>query len=231
HNTKEAYPIGSSSDEYTIHLSIKDCWKEINIIAPALAYPAGVDLYRQGSAPQGVYLIESGLVKLSRLENDGQEIIDLRFPGWLLGAYSVLIQKVYPVTAVTLTNCHLRYIPAGIFEQEVKTNLQVSWYVHQMHSREVDSQFSRLTMLGCETAKHRLEQLLWLLSSLEMPTAQNGVRMQLPLKGREITRWIAVTPAYLCRLFEQLESEGIIRRHKGWLIIPNTQKIWHYSDV
>jgi CRP-like cAMP-binding protein len=206
-------------------------WAEFNVLAPVQAYPAGVNLYLQGSPPHEVYLIESGLIKLSRFEVDGREIIiDLRFPGWLLGTNSVLIQKMYPATAATLTRCNIRRIPAGIFEHEVKTNPALSWRVHLMLSREIDSQVDRVTMLACLTARQRLEQLLWQLSGLAPAGPPKDLRMQLPLKGHEIARWIAITPAYLCRLFEQLEADGLLRRHKGWLIIPDPQKLWHHND-
>jgi CRP-like cAMP-binding protein len=217
--------------ELAFSSSISEFWKELNTLSPAQAYPAGVDLYQQGSPPQEVYLIESGLVKLSRLEEDGQElIVDLRFPGSLVGAHSVLIQKLYPVTAVTLMRCYLRRIPAGIFEHQVKTNTQMSWHVHQMHCHDAYSQVGRVSMLGCLTARHRLEELLWQLSRFESSSTHKEVRLHLPLKGHEIARWIAVTPAYLCRLFEQLESEAVLERRKGWLIIPDPQKLWHQSD-
>lgn len=208
-----------------------DHWAEIDALAPVQAYPPGVNLYLQGSPPQEVYLIESGLIKLSRFEEDGRElIIDLRFPGWLLGTNSVLLQKMYPATAVTVTRCNMRRIPAGIFEHLVRTNPDLSWRVHQMHSRELYSQVNRVSMLGCLTARQRLEQLLWQLSSLEPAAPPTQLRIQLPLKGHEIARWIAITPAYLCRLFEQLEADGLLRRNKGWLIIPDPQKLWHSDD-
>ena len=206
-------------------------WAEINVLAPVQAYPPGVNLFLQGNPPHEVYLIESGLIKLSRYDEDGGEIIiDLRFPGWLLGTDSVLLQHSYPVTAVTLTRCNLRRIPAGIFEHQLKNNAVLSWRLHQMHSRELHIQVSRVSMLGCLTARQRLEQLLWQLCGLDPAEARGEIRLQLPLKGHEIARWIAITPAYLSRLFEQLEADGLIRRHKGWLVIPDSKNLWHNDD-
>ena len=45
-------------------------------------FPAGKELFRQGSAAQSVYLIERGIVKLLHLGEGGKEIIiGLRYPG------------------------------------------------------------------------------------------------------------------------------------------------------
>ena len=162
--------------------------KQIDRLAPSHAYPAAVELLQQGSPAQEVYFIDSGLVKLIRLEQDGRElIVALRFPGWLLGAASVIVQKPQPVRAVTVTNCYLRRIPAEAFLHLLRANAQLSWHSHQMQSREVFDQAARVAQLGCFSARHRLEQLLWqLISELESGEPHKEVRLQLPLKHWEV---------------------------------------------
>jgi len=207
-------------------------WEMAFSLAPAQVYPAAIELYQQGSPAQEVYFIDRGLVKLIYLEQDGRElIVDLRSPGWLLGAASAIVQKPHSVTAVTLTRCHLRHIPADLFLSLLKSDTQLSWQLHQMHSHEVCDQVSRVVQLGCLSARHRLEHLLWqLISALELNGAQKDVRLQLPLKHQEIAELIVVTPAYLSRLFNQLEKEGSLQRKKGWLIIPNPEVLWHWDN-
>jgi len=206
-----------------------DGWETAFSLAPSQGYPAAIELFQQGSPAQEVYFVDRGLVKLIHLEQDGRElIVDLRSPGWLLGAASVIAQKPHAVTAVTLTKCHLRHLPAQLFLSLLKADAQLSWQLHQMHSREVCDQVTRVVQLGCLSARHRLENLLWqLISALELSGLQREVRLQLPLKHQEIAELIVVTPAYLSRLFSQLEAENILQRKKGWLVISDPQALWH----
>ena len=58
-------------------------------------YPSGVELFRQDSTPAYVYLVESGVAKLNRYEENGGEFIfDIRFPGSLLGSEAAIQQKL-----------------------------------------------------------------------------------------------------------------------------------------
>jgi CRP-like cAMP-binding protein len=202
--------------------------------APSQTFPAGAELFTQGFPLRDVYLIERGLVKLVRLESNGQEIIvGLRSAGWVLGAAWAIIQGGRcPVTATTLTVCCLRRFLAGAFCDLMRTDAQLSWYVHNMHSREITDQVIRLGQIGCVSARQRLEQLIWqLIRMLDSGQSQKGIRLQLPLKHEEVAKLIVVTPTYLSRLLNELERDGTIRREKGWMIIPEPQKLWHNEEL
>lgn len=216
----------------TFGASSVDVWKEIAALAPAQTYSVGTILFNQDFSAREAYLIQQGLVKLMRLEDEGQPvIIGLRSPGWLLGAASVILQRPHPVTAETLTRCHVCRIWAGDLRRLMKTDDGISWYLHQMHSREVYDQVAQVAGLGGLSARHRLEHFLWELSAAEETVApQTSIRLQLPLKQWELAQLIAVTPQYLSELFKRLERDGVIRRNKGWLIISDPHKLWHRSE-
>lgn len=207
-------------------------WRVACNLIPTQVYPAAVELFPQGSTAREVYLIEFGLVKLFRLGQDGQElIVGLRSTGWILGAASVIIRKSHPVTAVTLTPCRIRRIPAHTFLTLLSSDAQLSWHLHQEHCQEIYNQFSQLVGLGCMSARHRLEQLLWqLTSALEPDESQKEIRLKLPLKYWEIAELIAITPQYLSRVLKQLQEEGIIIREKGEIVVSSPHKLWHSVD-
>ncbi len=203
-------------------------WYDFKDLALAQIYPAAIELFQQDSVAEEVFLIERGLVKLIRLEQEGRELItNLGSPGWLLGASSVIIQKSYPVTATTLTKCSLRRISAEAFRNLLTTDSQFSWYLHQRQSYEIFDQMVRVGQLCCLSARHRLERLvLHLTSAMQLNLSNNEMRLQMPLKHWEVAELIAVTPEHLSRVLRQMETEGILRREKGWLIFSTT----HWSQ-
>ena len=211
---------------YSDALLVELC-QEIAAAIPTHTYPPNVELLRQGMLPEEVFCIRSGIVKLSRLELDGRGlIVDLRFAGRLLGAASVIIKEPHPVTAVTLTPCSLRCIPAGLFRQLVRAKPGLSWYLHQMQSREVFDHVERVAQLGCCHARHRLERLLCqLIEAHEQGLTDRETRFQLPLKHWEVAELIATTPPYLCQLFNELEAEGVLQRRKGWIVVPDPRRL------
>jgi CRP/FNR family cyclic AMP-dependent transcriptional regulator len=208
---------------------VPDYWKEVEPLAPSHIYPAGTELFHQGSLASDVYFIDRGLVKLVRIESDGRElIVGLRSPGWILGAAPVIAKKEHPVTGITIISSSLRLISGQVFCDLLRNSSQFSWKLHEIQSLEILDDVSRLAQFGSCSARNRLEQLLWqLVSALQVETNAKTVQLQLPLKQWEIAELIAVTPAYLSRLFDQLEKEGVIHRRKGWFIVPSPQELWH----
>jgi CRP-like cAMP-binding protein len=201
-------------------------------IVPFQPYPAGVELFQQGSPAYEVYFIARGLVKLVYLGQNGQEmIVGLRSPGWILGAASVILGKSCPTTVATLTDCHLHKVPADVFLNQLKNDAPLSWYVQLAQSLEIYEETAHVAQLGCVSAQDRLEQLLWqFCSMLESNKSQKEIRLQLPLKKQEIAELIAVTPEYLSLVVKRMQQQGIIRWNKSWLIIYDFQSLWHMTD-
>ena len=105
-------------------------------LAHRQAYPAGTELFRQGSTPRSVYLIDRGVVKLIR--SDGNDtIVSLAYPGCVLGDAATVLGKSHPTAAVTLTSCDLRCLPAVDFRRLIEEDATFSWQVHVAQSREL----------------------------------------------------------------------------------------------
>src|SRR5690348_16253149 len=84
--------------------------------------PPGETLLLQGYVAEDVYLVERGIVKLTRISEDGKElIVGLRSSGWLLGSASAVLGVPNPVSITALNQCQLRYLPADSFIELVKT--------------------------------------------------------------------------------------------------------------
>jgi Cyclic nucleotide-binding domain len=70
--------------------------------ADSHVYPSGIELFRQDSTPGHVYFVEAGVVKLTRCEKNGAEfILDIRFPGSILGSEAAIRRMPHPFSAVT----------------------------------------------------------------------------------------------------------------------------------
>lgn len=173
---------------------------------------AKIELFRQDSQVHDVFVLNRGLVKLIRVEEDGREmIVGLRSPDWILGAASAVSEGAHVVTAVSITDCYLRRISAKAFLEILRSDPQLSWRLHKMHSSEIREQFTRMSQLGNMSARHRLEHLLWQLTATLKDAGMVGYSsMNLPLKHWEIAQLIAVTPEHLSRLLKKMQQEGII---------------------
>ncbi len=208
-------------------------FNRVGLVGDAHIYPPTVELFSQGAHPADVYFIQSGIMKLTRSEDNGQEILlDLRFAGSLVGSAAAIRQKPHPFTAITITRCALTRWSSGKFLSLLATDVALAARVREILSDEVLDHVSRISQLSCLPARQRLEQLLWQFCERFPPNhnstrGETRSRLQLPLKHYEIAHLLSITPTYLCRLLNALEKENVISRSKGWIIISKPSELWH----
>lgn len=207
----------------------------VGLVSDAHIYPPSVELFSQGAHPTDVYFIHSGIMKLTRLESNGQEIlVDLRFPGSLVGSAAAIREKPHAFAAVTVTRCALTRLNAREFLSLLATNVNLAAHVREILSDEVLDHVARISQLTCLSARQRLEQLLWrfceqLPANRRNPQCDSTFKLQLPLKQYEIAHLLSITPTYLCRLLNALEKENVISRSKGWIVISKPSGLQHFA--
>ena len=194
-------------------------------------YPVGIELFRQGSSPGHIYFVETGVAKLTRFEENGGEfILDILFPGALLGSEAAIRNKPHPFSAVTATNCRLTHLSAQRFLYLLSTEAQLAVFIQANLSADVLNQAARMSEIACLPARQRLEQLLWKIAERKGEVDTIDLKLQLPVKQWEAARLLAITPTYLSRLFADLEAEEIISRKSGWIILRKPASLWHRVD-
>jgi CRP/FNR family transcriptional regulator, cyclic AMP receptor protein len=199
---------------------------------PSREFPPSATLFLQGAIPREVFYVERGMVKLIHMSMNGQELaVGLPSQGSLLGAASVIVEEPYPFTAITVTSCALSRIPADRFLHLAKTDEQLCWYLHEIHSREVHQQAGQLAALRYLSARQRFERLLLrFLSSMPAHQRQPSMKVRLPLKHWEIAQLIGVRPEHLSRVLQQIKQEGVLREEDGCMIVSDVRKLRDPDD-
>jgi CRP/FNR family transcriptional regulator len=195
--------------------------------AVAYTYPRGMSLFVQGQTLDEVLQIVNGLVKLTTSDAAGaQAIVGLAMAGEWLGTASVIAGLPTPVSAITCSDALLQRIPARTFHQCLRHNQQLSLEIHDAHAREL---CRRLGWIGQLCSSRSLQRLRWVLnqfaSTARVATSGSALKLQLPIHQWELAELIGVTPEHLSRLLKELEHEGVIRREKGWIVLPDPKRL------
>ncbi len=94
------------------------------------SYPAGIELFRQDSSPTHVYFVETGVVKLKRSEQNGSEfILDLHFPGAVIGSEAAIRLRSHSFSAVTATSCRLSSLSVRRFLSLLSTEFRLTQFI------------------------------------------------------------------------------------------------------
>jgi len=97
-------------------------------------------LFRQGDAPMGIYILESGEVTLTMSSPSGKEIISTpASPGSLLGLPGLIGNEPYTLTATARAGSKLGFVARDSFTGLMRTDPFLSLKVLQVLAAEVRS--------------------------------------------------------------------------------------------
>lgn len=187
----------------------------LNFVRPELV-PARTLLFRQGSLPQAVFFVERGLVMLSHLTAEGDDVaLGLRFAGQFVEYAAAILCRVYNVSASTASETVFDRVPVATFldvihQSEGAAVLQSTAAIDmlqattQLVSSKADSADRRFERLISELAAHQGERI--------PGTMHTEIRVCVPLSNAELAALICVTPEHFSRLKRRLANEGRFRQ-------------------
>ena len=192
-------------------------------LAPPETHRAGTELLPQDRTPERVHLLADGIVRLERREPGGAAAtVGLRFPGWLLGAESVIAGRETPIAVVAATDCTVRGLARERFLGFVRVDPDLSWRVAQMYSREMVDRLERPPGREGVPPEARLKHLLRrLLDANDTGGLQKEVHLRLPFTHRELARLLSVSSTQLTALLARLQRDDVIRLRRDRLIITD----------
>ncbi|MGE5109927.1 MAG: Crp/Fnr family transcriptional regulator [Acidobacteriaceae bacterium] len=108
-------------------------------------------LVRQGAPCHGVYIVQTGLVRLSILSQDGREIFKrLLGPGCVIGLPATLCSTPYTFSAHCQTGCMLQFVAASAFLDFIRTQPMLGMEIVRLMGRELtEMQEQRTNFQNC----------------------------------------------------------------------------------
>ena len=139
-------------------------------LAPLAATTSGAPnqaIVEQGAPGHGVYIVRSGLVRLSILQaNTGKEIFQrLLGPGCAIGLPAVLCSQPYNFTARCQSDCKLDFIESSVFQEFLRTQPLLCMEVVRLMGQELSemnerrTNFDKCRECGCsfvDTCEHEM---------------------------------------------------------------------------
>lgn len=179
-------------------------------------------LYAQAEPADAVFLIEEGLVKLTRAnESGGKIILAICGPGQLIGEETLSAEpEAYYTEAVTITLSTVHRISRGplLGTLSIQNDLG-NGLVDYLLSRKLELA-EKVELLCLHDVEYRILHYLALLSNLMTP-GSNGDGYQIPITQLELADLIGATRETTSTTLNQLERRGLIKLSRRLLTIPS----------
>ncbi len=195
-----------------------------------LTFHKGEIAFDENENPNGVYFIEKGTMKLSKMGVYGKEHI-LRFikDGDLVGYRSVLIGETFKAKAEAMTDVQATFVPKDIFLHLLEIDSKLSFAMLQKFAYELGESSNTITFLAQKTVRERLAEILLLLEQ-KLGTDPEGY-IKISLTREEIANLIGTATESAIRLISEFKQDHLIETEGRNIKILNHEKLIKLGHV
>lgn len=196
-----------------------------------LRYGKGEFIIRPGEAPQGVFFIESGLVKAYDITKYGEEnLLIIRkeheiFPLiWAVTGLErhIIYQALNPTVVWRLSRKeYIKYLDDH--PEAIASLLSMTIEMYRIHSE-------RIINLEYRTVRERLISFLLTMGHRFGKQVDHGIHIDVPLRQQDIASSINASRETTSRELSALEKKGLIQTNPQYIALCDVEKLRHYLE-
>jgi CRP-like cAMP-binding protein len=177
-------------------------------------FPDGALFQQQGDDGNGIWLIESGQVKVCRFGSDGDlTVFAVLGPGDIIGELSFFAGTPRQNDAVADGEVDAIWISAGLLNRLLASTPDLSLFLLQSLAKQLGTALNRLDEERNLSATARLARTLANLAGSE------GEKIH--CTQQELSDFVGVSRVTTSQILARFEDAGIIERGYGWIGIAN----------
>lgn len=182
--------------------------KILSGIAVRLTFKRGDIIFHDGDKGDGIYIVETGKIKVFKLSLDGREqILHIYGPGHMFGEVPVFQGKSFPASSMTLEPSNIIFLPRDRFVALISTTPALSMNILADLSRRLRAFTIQIEALSLKEVPARLAAYILTLSKEQ----KNPVRVHLPISKALLSNLIGTTPETTSRMLKKMGDAGLIR--------------------
>ncbi len=174
-------------------------------------YAPGELVFAEGDACAGLYVVESGSVKIFKSSAGGREqILAVETPGHTVAELPVFDGGKYPASVAAVNQATLLFVSKQDFYALCLEHPKVALKVLRAVGRRLRTLVGIIEELSFTTVRHRLVSLL-LRFAHEGRHVGHVVEIALPASNQELAAQIGTVRELVSRNLSRLQAEGLIR--------------------
>ncbi len=169
-------------------------------------------VYTAGDKSDKIYMLKEGMVKLSRLSDDGRELtVELLEPGDIFGELSIAGEEERETSAEAIEDSMICAINRQEFEDFIGKNPGFSLAITRFIGFRLRRIESRLENLIFRDVRSRLQMLFSDLAAKYGQQSQEGLRIKLKLTHQDIANLIGSSRETVTLEINKLKKEGSLQ--------------------
>lgn len=174
-------------------------------------YAAGEVVFSEGEPCAGLYVVESGCIRIFKTSVGGREqVLSIEGPGSSVAELPVFDGGNYPASVVATEDSVLLFVSKQDFQALCLTHPQVALKVLRVVGARLRRLVGIIEELSFTTVRHRLGAYLLRLAQSEGRKVAQGVEVMLPANNQELAAQIGTVRELVSRNLSRLQSEGVV---------------------
>ncbi|GAB4390798.1 MAG: Crp/Fnr family transcriptional regulator [Thermodesulfovibrionales bacterium] len=180
----------------------------------------------EGDPPDWLYVVMQGKVKITRISEEGKEIIlEIIPPGDLFGAVAVIRGFPYPANAVAMEDSEVLKISRGDLMTILDSYPTVMYCFVQIMGDRLKDTHDTLKSIALEKVGTRIASLLLKLSEQAGKPSGDGTVLDLRLTKQDIAEMVGTTVETAIRTMSRFKKQGLIAEKSGKIIIKSPDRL------
>ncbi|NLC11726.1 MAG: Crp/Fnr family transcriptional regulator [Firmicutes bacterium] len=200
---------------------------EIAALLVTRHYRKGQVIFMEDEPGEALYILRKGLVKLSKLSEEGREqVLHYVHPGSIFAEVVIFDGGPYPATAEAVDDSEVGVLYNKDMEQLLLQEPELALKMLRLMSRRLRAAQRTIRDLALKDAYSRMSGLLLRLQKRQGLQGE-GERLVLKteMTRQEMASIIGVTRETVARILSRWQKESIIEVHRDKIIILNQEKL------
>jgi CRP-like cAMP-binding protein len=184
----------------------------------------GLPLFAEGSPVGGLYLVKSGKIKLSTLNENGKEIIiELVLPGHFLGQRCFFTKRLNSMTASPIEDSELILLEKNYVIEMLQKKPHLYESFTQLLGKDLENADRRAEMLLTKNVGERLAEFLISFVHTFKKEGDDLVS-EFHLSREEVASIVGTSPETVTRYFTAFKREGFLHEANRQIWIKELNK-------
>jgi CRP/FNR family transcriptional regulator len=212
-------------------LSDRD-WEKIIDFFGERHYQKDDYIFLEGEAPEAIYVVKTGKVKVLRHSTDGKDVV-LRVvsPRQMLGTVAVFDGAGYPGTAQVIEDCALLVIARNDCITLVQRFPVFALAVIADMGHRLRSSAEQIRSLAVERVEQRIARVLLKLAETAGSDAPEGRVIEMPLTRQDVADMTGTTVETAIRVMSKFRRGGWIKTRRGKVVIVEIRQLEQIAEA
>ena len=189
-------------------------------------YGAGEIIFSEGDPCAGLYVVQSGNVRIFKSSAGGREqVLSIDGPGSSIAELPVFDGGTYPASAQVITESTLLFFSRQDFHALCAQHPDVALKVLRVVGGRLRRLVGIIEELSFTTVRHRLIALLVRLGKTQGTRNGDVITVTLPMNNSELAAQIGTVRELVSRNLSRLQAEGLIEADNRALKIPSLKRL------